>query len=142
MTATLLAAEPLQQAVIELLRGSAGVLALVPADRIWSDAPTQPPAGDYITLGPDHALPRQAQDFAGGESFLQVDVWSAAATRLGAKRIVDAVASALHDVESAQPGGEQTLLQLTVEETRVIREADAKTWHGMVTVRALTEPLR
>ncbi len=121
----------LQKAVYERLAGDAALAALVAA-RIYDNPP-----GDtgfpYLTLGEN-----ETRAWPGGrEHRLTFHVFSRGGGRAEAKRLMDAVETALHDAALALEGHALVILRFLDATTR--READVTTWRGTIRFRAVTE---
>lgn len=121
----------LQKAVYERLAGDAALAALVAA-RIHDNPP-----GDtgfpYLTLGEN-----ETRAWPGGrEHRLTFHVFSRGGGRAEAKRLMDAVETALHDAALALEG--HALVNLRFLDATTRREADGTTWRGTIRFRAVTE---
>lgn len=116
----------------------AGVQAVLgdPA-RLYDDPPADP-VFPYVTLGRAEA---RASDAAGAQALehvLTLHVWSRHGGRAEALDVIGALRAALHDARLEVDG--RRLILLFVVFTDVFRSGDGRTTHGVVRLRALTEP--
>lgn len=107
------------------------------------DRPTASPTFPYTSLGPFDVLTEIADEYAGGDTSIQIDGWSrgtgATVASVEIMQIGAAIHGALHE-QSLTLEGDQRLVDLTVESVRYSRDPDGLTEHAIVTVRARTEP--
>jgi hypothetical protein len=128
----------LQKSIYETLTVDAGVIGLLGSPRIYDDAP-QRSAFPYITLGQSTLRDWSTGNDDGDEHLLTVHVWSRAEGRKEAHEIMQALREALHERALALEGHRLVNLRHELSEAR--READGETYHGIVRLRAVTEPI-
>lgn len=129
------ASAELQKLVLDTLRTSQGVVSLI-GQRIYDTVPSgavQP----YVSFGPVDVVEDGADCIESGEHTLQLDVWSRAVGKVEAKRIVDAIKTALHQRELTMQ--DNALVEMTVGFRSVIGDPDGLTSHGIVRVTAIIE---
>ena len=128
----------LQVGVRTALSNDAGVKAWLgdPA-RIYDEAPDDP-VFPYLTYGRSESRPADGDGAPVTEHVLHLHLWSRYGGRREAKQGVAAVRTALHDASFALDG--HTLGSLKTTYTDVFRVGDGRTVHGVVRLRALTEP--
>ncbi|MGR3376056.1 DUF3168 domain-containing protein [Salipiger abyssi] len=126
-----------QKAIFDALVSDAAVGGLI-GDRIFDGRPTDA-AFPNITFGPAQFIPDETDCIDGEEHFFQIDVWDRSQGRYGpAKDMLFAVKSALHDAElSLEDPYAMALVE--VISSRVMKDPDGVTAHGILTVRALVE---
>lgn len=134
--------DTLQKAVAALRADSA---VSVFTTRIFDRVPQKPePDSPYISLGPHDAVTdedAQADCIDGIELTFQIDVWSWGAgeadTRDEASKICHAVRQALHRKPLTLTGGAK--VEPYHRQTRVFREGDGITNHGVITFDVLID---
>lgn len=129
------AALAVQAALIGALKADAGLAALV-AGRVHDGAP-QGAAFPHVALADLASLDLSDTGGEGAEHFATFLVWSRAGGRREALEILGAMTAAL-DGAALAPAG-HALVTLAVERLETRREADGRTWRGLMRVRAVTE---
>lgn len=126
----------LQAAIYVRLTTFAPLMALIGV-KVY-DMPPKDAAYPFVSFGPMEALTDDADDVAGDEVSLQIDVWSAAQDgQREAKEICDAIHAALHRWAGViDPGG---LAMIEVSRRRVIPDPQEHLSHGVVTVDCVVE---
>lgn len=116
----------------------AGVQALLgdPA-RIYDDPP-QDPVFPYLTLGRLESRPADASASEATEHAVTLHVWSRYGGRAEALDVIGALRAALHD--AALDVEDRRLVFLFATFADVFRSGDGRTTHGVLRLRALTEP--
>lgn len=116
----------------------AGVQALLgdPA-RIYDDPP-EDPMFPYLTLGRVESRPADASASEATEHAVTLHVWSRYGGRAEALDVIGAVRTALHD--AALDVEDRRLVFLFATFADVFRSGDGRTTHGVLRLRALTEP--
>lgn len=126
------AALELQGAITPRLKTYAPLSALIGA-KVYNEVP----AGTvvpYVSFGPTDSISDDADCVDTDEVSTQIDVWATNAVEC--RRITDLVRRALKsDIELS----DNALVLLEHDTTRVFRDADGKTYHGVVTMRAVIE---
>lgn len=131
-----------ERALVAAIRAAAmenaGVQALLghPA-RVHDDAPPDA-IFPYVTLGRVESRP---VDASGGEAIdhvITLHVWSRYGGRAEALDVIAALRSALHNAPLAVE--DRKLVLIFVSFTDVFRSGDARTTHGVMRLRAITEP--
>lgn len=107
------------------------------AARIYDDPPADP-VFPYLTLGRLEARPADASEAEALEHVVTLHVWSRYGGRAEALDVIAAVRAALHNSPLTLLG--RKLVLMLVSFTDVFRSGDGCTTHGVVRVRALTEP--
>lgn len=127
----------LQQSIHATLSSDAGVLSILGAPRIFDDVP-QRAEFPYLTLGQSTVRDWSTATEPGDEHLLTLHVWSRADGRRQAHDLMAALRQALHDRDLALDG--HRLVNLRHEFSEARREPDGDTYHGIVRLRAVTEP--
>lgn len=127
----------LQIALVAILKADADVKGLLgtPA-RIYQDVPDLP-TFPYVTIGDDHNVPDLAQFLDGSEIFLDIHVWSRGPGMTECKKIGATIMSA---IPPAVVLSQNRNLLVEPRNQRYLTDADTITSHGVITLRALTEP--
>jgi hypothetical protein len=128
----------LQKAVHAALVADADVLALLGGARVYDHAP-RGTAYPYVTIGQTTVRDWSTGSENGGEHVLTLHVWSKAAGRGETQAVIGALRSALHDQALELDG--HRLVNLRHEFSEARREPDGERFHGLVRLRAVTEPL-
>jgi hypothetical protein len=127
----------LQQSIHAAVSSDATLLGLLGAPRIYDDVP-QRSDFPYLTLGQSTLRDWSTGGEEGDEHLLTLHVWSRANGRKETHEIMSALRSALHDRALALSG--HRLVNLRHEFSDARREPDGETYHGVVRLRAVTEP--
>lgn len=126
----------LQDLIRDMLKASVSVMALV--TDVFDNVPGEPARwggkNGYISFGPVDVIEDDAECIIGGAHAVQIDCWSRKVGSVHCKQIVDAVKSALHEIDAEM--ADYGLVQLRVTMRRVFRDPDGLTTHGVVTVEA------
>ena len=128
----------LQRSIYDALVGDAGVLGLLGSARIFDDVP-QRSAFPYLTLGQTTVRDWSTGSDDGDEHLLTLHVWSRAEGRHETHALMAAVRTALHERALTLDGHRLVNLRHELSEAR--REPDGETYHGIVRLRAVTEPV-
>ena len=128
----------LQQAIYATLAADAALIALIGPPRLYDDVPpgAQFP---YLTLGQSITRDWSTSSERGDEHTLTLHVWSRAGGRREVHEIMGVVKTVLHDRALALSG--HRLVNLRHDRSESSREPDGKTYHGLVRLRAVTEPI-
>lgn len=122
----------LQGAITPRLKTYSPLTALIGA-KVYSEVPIGAVV-PYVSFGPTDSISDDADCIDADEVSTQIDVWAANAVEC--RRITDLVRRALKtDVEFS----DNALAILEHDTTRVFRDADGKTFHGVVTMRSVIE---
>jgi hypothetical protein len=127
----------LQQAVFARLTSDAALTALLGGARIYDDVPVRA-TFPYVTFAQGAERDWSTASEAGAEHALVLHVWSRGKGRKELLAIMEALRVSLHDAALALTG--HRLINLRHEASEVRREADGETYHGIVRLRAVTEP--
>lgn len=130
----MLVSEELQRLLVSTLKADAGVSAIT--TRVYDNVPTSP-TFPYISFGPQSSVDDSADCVSGQEITVQLDCWSRAVGFLECKNLVDAVRKALHEQEIVLT--DNALAEMRVELTRVFRDPDGLTSHGVVQITAVVQ---
>jgi hypothetical protein len=125
---------PLQKAIVTALKGAS-----IAGGRVYDRVPDTP-TFPYVSFGPFTALTEIADEYEGSETTIQLDVWSRANNSVEVKQVGRAVREALHEAELTLEE-DQRLVELIVQDVRYTADPDGLTQHGIITLRALTEPV-
>jgi hypothetical protein len=128
----------LQQAVFARLTSDAALTALLGGARIYDDVPVRA-AFPYVTFAQGAERDWSTGNEAGAEHALVLHVWSRGNGRKELLAIMEALRVSLHDAALTLTG--HRLINLRHEASEVRREGDGETYHGIVRLRAVTEPV-
>lgn len=128
----------LQRAIYDTLANDGDVVQRLGGARIFDDVP-QKSSYPYLTLGQSVVRDWSTGTEEGAEHILTLHVWSRAEGRRETHDIMTSVRDALHDRDLSLDG--HRLVQLRHELSEARREPDGETYHGIVRLRATTEPL-
>ncbi|MDP2804302.1 MAG: DUF3168 domain-containing protein [Phreatobacter sp.] len=127
----------LRRALHDGLVGHAPLVAALGGPKIW-DEPPRTAAFPYVTLGEARVSDWSTGSSSGHEHALTLHVWSRQGGQTEAQVVAGEIISALEQVSLAPLG--QRLVNLRFATADIRREADGKTWHGVIRFRAVTEP--
>ncbi|MFP3945017.1 MAG: DUF3168 domain-containing protein [Alphaproteobacteria bacterium] len=131
-------ANALWQAVFDALAADAGIRALLgDPPRIFEHVPDGT-AFPCLVSGGGAALEAGTDTGQGTFHRLVLHVWSRARGMSEARAIMDAVHAVLHEAALLPPG--RTLTYLRFDGSDVLREADGRTFHGVIRFVGRTEP--
>lgn len=129
----------LQRAIVTKLKASSDLQALISNPiRLFQDVPPGP-TFPYVVLGPSQRLPDLAECIDGAEIFSDLHVFSRGAGYEQAKRIGATLIDVLHYATLSL--GEHRCLLIELSDERYFVDPDNLTKHGVVTFRALVEPV-
>ena len=128
----------LQQSVFATLTADSQINALLGAPRIFDDVP-QKSEFPYLTLGQSSVRDWSTGTERGDEHILTLHVWSRANGRKQTHEIMGALKSALHDRSLTLNG--HRLINLRHEFSDARRDPEGDIYHGIVRLRAVTEPV-
>jgi hypothetical protein len=128
----------LQQAIHQVLTASTAVTSLLGGAHVYDHVP-RGQAYPYVTFGATSERDWSTGTEDGGEHIVTLHVWSKAAGRHEADHIAAAVRAALHDKTIPMTGFR--LVNLRQEIVDVRRETADEIYHGVVRLRAVTEPV-
>lgn len=127
----------LQSAIHQYLVGDAALVARLGGPRIHDDVP-HGSAFPYVTIGESSAIDNGSFTGDGLAHTLTLHVWSRAGGRKEVKEIAALLRDALHERALTLMG--HTLVNLRVGFTDARRDPDGLSYHGIVRLRAVTEP--
>ena len=127
----------LQKSIHARLVADAAVVAALGGQRVYDDVPRSG-AFPIVTFGITTERDWSTATDGGSEHIVTLHVWSRAAGRHEADGIIAAIRAALHDQALALAG--HRLINLRQELAEVRRDPDGETFHGIVRLRAVTEP--
>ena len=127
----------LQRAVYGALAGDATLVALLGGPHIYDDVP-QRAAFPFVTIGRSELRDWSTGTDPGTEHQLTVHVWSRVAGRREVHEILGALADILHEASLSLT--DHVLVNLRQDFSEVRRDPDGKTYHGIMRLRAVTEP--
>lgn len=127
----------LQKSIFDALASDAVLTGLLGSSRIYDHVP-QRAAFPYLTLGQSVVRDWSTATDSGEEHILTLHVWSRADGRRETHEIMGALREALHEPTLALEGHRLVNLRHELSEAR--REPDGETYHGIVRLRAVTEP--
>jgi hypothetical protein len=128
---------PLQLAIHQKLNTLPAVLALLGGAHIWDHVP-RGASFPYVTFGITSEQDWSTGTEDGGEHILTLHIWSRAAGRHEVDEIADTIRSALHDQPLGLTG--HRLVNLRHEFSDARRDAEKELYHGVLRLRAVTEP--
>jgi hypothetical protein len=128
----------LRTAIRNALAADAPLALLLGGAKIY-DEPPRDAALPYVTLGEDVIADNSTATEPGDEHALTLHVWSRQGGHKQAHAISGAVLAALVDAPLALDDFHLANLRFIVADVR--RDADGRTYHGIVRLRAVTEPL-
>lgn len=128
----------LQKAIHATLVADQGVVAVLGGPKVYDHVPRKTEA-PYITFGRSVVTDWSTGTEAGHEHLVTVHVWSTAAGRKEAAAILDAARVALHDRSLVLDGHQ--LVNLRQDFSDIRREPNGDMLHGILRLRAVTEPL-
>jgi hypothetical protein len=131
-------AASLRTAIRDALAADAPLVSLLGGAKIY-DEPPRDAALPYVALGEDVIADNSTATESGDEHALTLHIWSRQGGHKEAHVIAGAVLEALVDVPLALDGHHLANLRFVVADVR--READGRTYHGIVRLRAMTEPV-
>lgn len=130
------ASDDLQGLIFAKLTNSAD-LGIMCGDRVYDNVPSKPEY-PYISFGPSDYRPDDVECISGRVETFQLDCWSRDnGKKREARRLTDAVKSALHNVDGDL--GDNALVNMRVVLVRVLDDPDGITAHGVVQVEARIE---
>lgn len=128
----------LQTSIHARLTADPAVVAALGGQRVYDDVP-RGAEFPYVTFGETTLRDWSTGGEEGGEHVVTLHVWSHAAGRREAQAIMGAMRTALHDASLSLSG--HRLVNLRHEFSDARRDPDGETYHGIVRLRAVTEPL-
>jgi hypothetical protein len=128
----------LQQSIFSTLGAHPDIIALLGAPRIYDQVP-QPATYPYVSFGQSITRDADTSSESGDEHMLTLHIWSRAEGRKETHELINAVRSALHQQALTLTG--HRLVNLRHEFSEARREPDGDTIHGLVRLRAVTEPV-
>lgn len=128
----------LQQSIFSTLGAHPGIVALLGGARIYDQVP-QPATYPYVSFGQSMIRDADTSTESGDEHMLTLHIWSRAEGRMETHELIEAVRSALHQQTLTLSG--HRLVNLRHEFSEARREPDGDTIHGLVRLRAVTEPI-
>ena len=128
----------LQQSVYAALTSDPQITALLGTVRVFDDVP-QKTEFPYLTLGQSSVRDWSTGTEAGDEHLLTLHVWSRASGRKQTHEIMGALKNALHNRALALQG--HRLINIVHQFSDARRDPEGDTYHGIVRLRAVTEPL-
>lgn len=134
MTAAPLA---LRRALHAALNGYGPLVAALGGPKVY-DEPPRTAAFPYVTLGDAQTSDWSTGSSTGHEHALTLHVWSRQGGQSEAHVVAGELIAALEAVPLDPEG--QHLVNLRFATADIRREADGRTWHGIVRFRAVTEP--
>jgi hypothetical protein len=131
-------ATSLRAAIRGALSADAPLAALLGGSKVY-DEPPRDAAVPYVTLGENVVADHSTATEPGEAHTLTLHVWSRHGGHKEAHEIAGAVLGALVDVPLALEGHHLANLRFILADVR--REPDGRTYHGIVRLRAVTEPM-
>lgn len=131
----------LQRGIVTKLKASAALQALIANPiRLFQDVPpVETLTFPYVTIGPSQRLPDLAECIEGAEIFAELHVFTRSAGYAICKQIGATLIDELH--EATLSLGEFQCRQIQLDSERYFIEPDNLTKHGVITFRALIEPM-
>ena len=131
------AAFALQKSIHAALTAAPALTGLLGGPHVYDDVP-RGVAFPYVSFGQTSARDWGTASDEGDEHTITLHVWSKAAGRKQAQTIMHAMRSVLHDAALTLDG--HRLVNLRHEFSEARRDPDGETYHGIVRLRAVTEP--
>ncbi|MCA0316755.1 MAG: DUF3168 domain-containing protein [Proteobacteria bacterium] len=128
----------LRRSLHDVLNGYAPLVAVLGGAKVY-DEPPRSAAFPYVTLGEAQTNDWSTGSSAGHEHALTLHVWSRQGGQSEAHVVAGELVAALETVPLDPEG--QILVNLRFATADIRREADGRTWHGVVRFRAVTEPV-
>lgn len=129
----------LAQALRATIQANTGCAAFLGAPaRVFDDQPAEP-IYPFVTLGEVQSRAADGALVAGLDHAVTVHVWSRHGGKAEAMDVLAALRAALHDQPVAVAG--RHLVLLLVSFVDVFRSGDGRSFHGVLRLRALTEPV-
>lgn len=128
----------LQGAIVAALKADADVSGLA-ADRVYDAVPdgaTYP----LIKIGEIQVIDDGAEGIASVEVFVTLHAWSQAVGAVECRRLTGILRQCLHQA-ALELGDDWQLIDMLHRQSRVFVDADGVTHHGVVTFRALIDPV-
>jgi hypothetical protein len=123
----------LQKAVYAALVANTPLISLA---KVY-DSPAQDVAMPYVDIGEIDILDWGTKNTEGGDHNLTLHVWSNYGGKKECWSIIGQIITTLHEASLVVTG--HTLVMIRHSNTRVMRDADGLTFHGVVEFRALTQ---
>jgi uncharacterized protein DUF3168 len=127
----------LQKAVHGALTGDTALVALLGGARIYDDVP-RGAEFPYVTFGPATVRDWSTGTETAAEHLFSLNVWCRSTGEREVQLILEAVRAALHDAALSVDG--HRLVNLRHEISDAGRQSDGETYHGVIRLRAVTEP--
>lgn len=127
----------LQKAIHQALTSDAGVLSLLGGPHVWDHVP-RGATFPYVTIGATTDRDWSTGTERGDEHILTLHVWSKGVGRQEAESIAETLRRALHDRQLTLEACRLVNLRQEFSDTR--RDVERELYHGVVRLRAVTEP--
>ncbi len=134
---TITAAWALQSALWQKLKSDQALLDALGGERIYDDVPQSAPF-PFVTLGEIRSNDWSTQGSRGHEHIVTLHAWSRCAGRKQVQAVLGALEAALADAPLTLQ--DHRLVSLFPVFTDARRESDGETYHGVMRLRAVTEP--
>jgi hypothetical protein len=128
----------LRAAIHDALVAHAPLTAVLGGPKVY-DVPPRGIAFPYVTMGEARSADFSTSTEPGEEHRLTLHAWSRQGGHREAHLVVAALTQALDDAPLTLDGHALVNLRFSLADVR--READGRTYHGLVRFRAVTEPL-
>lgn len=125
-------------AIRDAAANDAGVTALLGDPARVHDDPPPDPVFPYVTLGRVESRPAEASESDALEHIVTLHAWSRHGGRAEALDVIAALRGALHNAALTVSG--RKLVYLFASFADVFRSGDGRTTHGVLRLRAVTEP--
>lgn len=127
----------LQTGLRTTLLADPGLVAALGGEHVFDDVPRDPPF-PYITVGEIETRDWSTQTSRGHEHTATVNLWS---RYRGRKQVQELIAEVDRVLDGAEPVlADHRLVNLSVVFWTAVRDSDGETYHGIVRLRAVTEP--
>lgn len=121
----------LQEVIVAALKANVGVAGLL-GNRIYDNVPEKPEF-PFLSWGPESSSNADATCMRGSEVAVQLDVWSRKPGSAECRKVCDLVKRHIEERRYALTTN-AVCPEATVEAVRVFRDADGRTWHGVISV--------
>lgn len=123
---------PLQQTIFSALNVSAMTSTL--SCGVYDDVPSNA-SYPYIALGEETGVDYSVKDIQGGDSTINIEIWSQYKGSKETKQIMDKIHDLLHNSNLTVTG--HNLINLRFEFSDIMRDPDGITRHGVMRFRAI-----
>jgi Protein of unknown function (DUF3168) len=121
----------LQELLVTGLKANVGVASVL-GTRIYDNVPENP-IFPYLSWGPESSINADATGLRASEMAVQLDVWSRKPGSAECRKACDVVKRYI-EATDFYLSANALCPEATVEAVRIFRDADGRTWHGVISV--------